>query len=320
MDFCVMTLSTLTTRAALTLCVGLLVAGCSTDESLPQLDVDPAQSADETRAGTLLAEYVEPRAARAGGLSVHAQFLDLQGVPYSTALEALEMWSPDWALDVDACSLRSRGPVGQEHAENIRLHLLDVGPITVRGPSEAIRLDARRLPDLLSAFSGVIYGTERDFGAEPLQIAYNPGHWYSLTAPGGPESGGFDLDMRAPESVRVVGLGDRAVGDQVRLDWDFSRDLSFSWTAPTEASSGQEVFVDISSGFGPDRPRLTCRVDDDGEFTLPASVFGQLGDDTDELELSIRRISADRVAVDGLETTEFIFSTVDELTLVDRAE
>ena len=87
--------------------VGLPLAGCSTEESLPQLDVESAATADEKRAGSLLAEYAHPRGEQSDGVSVHAQFLDVRGVNYETALEALEVWSPEWQLDVDACSLRA---------------------------------------------------------------------------------------------------------------------------------------------------------------------------------------------------------------------
>lgn len=313
-----MRLERLTWRSAAALTAILLFAGCSTEESLPQLDVDSAAAPDETRAGTLLAEYSHPRGAGSGGVSVHAQFLDVHGLNYDTALEALEVWSPDWQLDVDACSLRSDMNVGQQHPSDIRLELLDVGPITVRGPGEAIRLEARRLPDLLSAFSGVIYGTEQGFGTQPLRIGYEPGAWYSFGAPGRSLAGGFYVSMRAPRPIRVATVGGQPADEGRQVGADFTQDLTVEWQPAFGDASDDTVFLYISSGFGPDRPRLTCRVDDDGSFTVPNTVVEQLSNDSAELELTLRRITSEQVDVDGLETSEFIFSTVDQITLVGQ--
>jgi hypothetical protein len=304
-----------TCRAALVALVGLLAVGCSTEESLPQLDVDPQQSADETRAGTLLAEYAHPRSNRSGGLSVHAQFLDVQGVNYETALEALEVWSPDWQLQVDGCSLRSDAPVAQSSADEIRLELLDVGPISVRGPQEAITLEARRLPDLLSAFAGVIYGTEQGLEDPALHIDFRPGALYGFDAPGHADSGGFGVSLRAPEPIQISAVGGQPLGQASYAAWDFDHDLPLQWDP--DFGGDDELFLLVSSGFGPDRPRLSCRLEDDGSFVLPAPLLEQMAGDADDLELSLRRVNARAVDIDGLESSEFIFSTVDEITLVD---
>ncbi len=314
-----MTRTRLTWRCGLAVLATLMLGACSTEESLPQLDVDAAPAAHETRAGTLLAEYAQPRSSRHSGVSVHAQFLDVHGLNYATALEALEVWSPDWQLDVDACSMRSSSPVEHAHADDIRLHLLDVGPITVRGPGEAIRLEARHLPDLLSAFSGVIYGTEQGFGSQPMRIAYQPGGLYSFGAPGSRDNGGFYVTMKAPQPIRIASVGEVDASHGSQLAWDFGRDLKVGW-APTDDTQDQAVFLRISSGFGPDRPRLTCRVDDDGSFTVPASLVQQLAADGSDLQLSLRRVNATKADVDGLETSDFVFSTVDEITLSDTAQ
>lgn len=299
----------------LALAAGLFLTACSTEESLPQLDVDGGQSTTETRAGTLLAEYAQPRGSRSGGVSVHAQFLDVHGVNYATALEALEVWSPAWQLDVDACSMRSDLGVEPQRSDDIRLQLLDVGPITVRGPGEAIRLEARRLPDLLSSFSGVIYGTEQGFGAQPMRIGYEPGARYSFGAPGSPASGGFYVNLQAPEPIRIEAIDGEAAAEGSRFARRFDHDLRVDWR-PT--ASDATVFLRVSSGFGPDRPRLTCRVDDDGSFDVPAGLVDQIAGDAGEVQLSLRRVNADNVDIDGLDASEFVFSTVDEVTIEDR--
>jgi hypothetical protein len=320
-------------RTALGLMAGVLIAGCSTEESLPQVDVESAAPADETRAGTLLAEYAQPRGDRAGGVSVHAQFLDVRGVNYETALEALEVWSPEWQLGVDACSLRthplrsgsgkhSDSGAGDSSAApypgDLRLELLDVGPITVRGPHDAIRLDARRLPDLLSAFSGVIYGTEQGFSSQPLRIAYKAGAWYTFGAPGRVGNGDFSVSIRAPRPIRIASVGTHLADEGSEFGVDFAQDIALEWQPTGEYASDDIVFLHISSGFGPDRPRLTCRLDDDGSFSVPAALIEQLSEDSAELELTVRRTNAEMVDIDGLEASEFVFSTVDEVTLVDE--
>lgn len=314
-DGCKMNLTRTTYLLGMAAFVAVCTAGCSTEESLPQLDVDPDTGVDETRAGALVAEYVTPRSERAGGLGVHAQFLDVKGVNYDTALEALEVWSPDWQLHADACSLRSDPSLSEQRADTIRLELLDVGPITVRGPQEVFELEARRLPDLLSAFSGVIYGTEQSFGARNLDIDYAPGAQYEFDAPGRSSSAGFGVSLRAPEPVHIGSIGGLSTGHSGYIRWDFDRDAVVEW-APEVSGGADALFLDISSGFGPDRPRLSCRIEDDGSFVVPASILEQLATDSTELELSLRRINATSADIDGLETSEFIFSTVDQITLV----
>lgn len=316
-------------RVGAVLLMAGLLAACSTEEALPQVEVDNPPVAAATRAGTLLAEYASPRASGISGVRVHAQFLDIHGIHYARALEALEVWSPDYELDFDACSMHSARAVEAARNDEIRLELLDVGPITVQGPDESIRLEARRLPDLLSAFSGVIYGTEQGLGTEALRVGYHAGARYNFSAPGQSESAGFAVSMRAPEPIHIMRVGQQEAARGPRVPVSFGEDLSIEWSpfleqthqdivgTPTYARSGEDVFLRISTGFGPDRPRLSCRIEDDGNFTLPAALIEQLVDDSDELQLSLRRVNAQTIDIDGLDSAEFVFSAVDELTLVD---
>lgn len=314
-------------RVGFVLGLALLVGACSAEESLPQVEVDRAPAAGETRAGTLLAEYTAPRGASSGGVRVHAQFLDVHGIHYSRALEALEIWRPDFDLSLDACEMHSAQAPSDERVDDIRLELLNVGPIQVRGPIEQIQLDARRLPDLWNTFSGVIYGTEQGADTGALRLGYLPGARYDFSAPGDGSNGGFSVTLAAPRPIRIMRVGDEPTDQSSALGWDFDQDLRIFWhpvadlvdATPAEraARRGEEVFLRISAGFGPDRPRLTCRLEDDGAFTLPAAWVQQLSDDSNELKLSLRRINARSVAMRGFDTADFVFSTVDRLTLVD---
>lgn len=298
-------------------CAALLffAAACSVDERAPKIDVDRAPASGETRAGTLLAEYPSGRAQPADSVRIHAQFLDIHGIEYGRALEALEVWSPDFELDLDACELHSASLHEQAAPEDIRLELLDLGPITVDTPEETILLQARRLPDLLSLFSGVIYGTEQGFGDQPARVDFQPGESYVFSAPGNGPNGGFQLSLEAPRPIYLEYIGDEPVADAASLAWDFGDDLNITWRP--SAQSAEDVFLRISAGFGPDRPRLNCRLEDDGTFHLPAALIQQIAADSSEIQVSLRRINARKTPVDGLERAEFIFSTVDQITLVD---
>lgn len=296
--------------------VALGAAACSGEESLPQIDVDPKEApATRTRTGSLVAEYAVPRGEAMRGLRVQAQFLDLQGFRTATALEALQGWSPDWELGVDACSLRSPVRPTPEQASQMRLELLDVGPITVEGPRAAVDLHARRLPDLVSHFSGVIYGTDDGFGARP-SVDYHPGADYRFAAPGGPTTDGFGVRLEAPRPARIVEVGGVPTGDAFAIEVRSDRDVEIYWS-PTAGRPDQAIFLELSAGYASDQPRLICRVEDDGDFTLPRTVVSQVLDpETASASLSLRRIAAAQVEVTGLDRTEFILSTVDELTLV----
>ncbi|MFW5968856.1 MAG: hypothetical protein ACOCV2_15125 [Persicimonas sp.] len=310
--------TSITTCLAVLLTVVLATVGCSTDETTPQREVDRDADADEARAGTLLAEYAQPREGRAGGLSVHAQFIDVQGVSYDEALAALEVWYPDWNLSSETCDLREEPSISQTEADDIRMELLDVGPIDVRGPNEAIELQARRIPDLLSSFSGVIYGTDRSYEDRPLRLGFEPGARYDFDAPGTRHSGDFAVSLHSPQPVRIESIGHRPITDDARRDWDFDTDLTVQWRPEPDDRNADALFLHLSSGFGPDRPSMTCRLEDDGSFAIPGPLLEQLSAESNELDLALRRVNTESVDIDGLETSEFVFSTVDEVTIVDR--
>lgn len=311
--------TTITYRLTAVLTAAVLAAACSTEEPASPPDAtDRSTTDDEARAGTLLAEYTQPRSGRSGGLSVHAQFLDIQGVQYDTALEALEVWYPNWNLSPESCDMRAEPSISQAEAGDIRMELLDVGPIDVHGPDEEIELEARRLPDLLSAFSGVIYGTDQSFEAQPLHLGYEPGARYDFDAPGDGDSGDFAVGLRSPQPVRIEAIGEQPVTDDTEVRRDFRSDLAVQWQPEPDDDNADGFFLHLSSGFGPDQPRMTCRLDDDGSFVIPGALVEQLSKDTSELELALRRVNTESVDVDGLETSEFVFTTLDEVTLVER--
>ncbi|MGM0558939.1 MAG: hypothetical protein ACQEVA_21300 [Myxococcota bacterium] len=289
----------------------LLASACSTEDPMPRADAGESRAASEVRSGSVLAEYETREGAESSRLSVHAQFIEAEGVSYTTALEALEVWHPDWELDRGACSLRSGDYAQQSDSADIRLDLLDLGPISVQGPTDSLELEPRRLPDLLSAFSGVIYGTEGGFDYDRAPLPYEPGAVYRFEAPGTETVDGFSVELQAPAPVRIESVAGRSTEGVDTIALPDADDLEIRWGA---ASDDAAVFLDLSSGFGPDRPRLTCRVEDDGLFTIPSSLLEQF-DVQSGVDVALRRVHATDARVDGFDDSEVILSAVDEVTV-----
>lgn len=295
------------TRSAtpLILALALFAAACNSEESLPQLDVEqgaePVQQ--QRRVGALLAEY-DP--GRVEGTSVYAQFLDVRGVSVDTALEALEIWSPDRALDLDACSVRA--PLSERtEANEVQLHLLDVGPITVDGADGVegagrATFHGRRLPDLLAGFSGVVYGSDESLDAEPTYLPYIPHGYYRVAAQGRDETGGFTVGITAPTVPQIEAVG--VVDDDVRMRW-----------ASDNRTDASELYLDVTGGHGVDRPRLRCRLEDDGEFVLPTAIVEQVVDGDAAIEFVLRRVHVHEVVIDGLDESSFVFAATDGVLL-----
>lgn len=291
----------------------LLLAACSTEEPMPRGDTGEELASSEVRSGSVLAEYGTRQGLDRARLSVHAQFIEAEGVSYDTALEALEVWHPDWELDSGACSLRSGDRMRQGDSSQIRLDLIDLGAIAVEGPSNSLILQPRRLPDLLSAFSGVIYGTEEGYGHRTAPLPYEPGALYRFDAPGTETMDGFSVELEAPEPIQIQSIQGADVSGLETFELEPERDLEIEWSAGGDAA----VFLDLSSGFGPDHPRLTCRVEDDGQFTIPTGLLEQF-DVASGVDVALRRVHAADAQVQGFDDSEVILSAVDELTVVSR--
>ena len=285
--------------------IGVMLAStaCSVEEPLPPRDSSSDQAVTSSRTGTLLAEF---EMAANGALQVHAQFLNATNVPADRALDALEVWTRDDALDRDTCSLESGLAFdGRSRSDrNMRLRLLNVGPITVQGPTDHLELQARRLPDLSSSFSGVIYGTDerrRERQASGPMLNYEPGTRYSFRAPGKGEMGGFHVELEAPSPIRLLS----PTADVNAVD----SGMTLRWTGAS--SRGGDVFVDLDSGYGSERVQLRCRLEDDGRFTIPADLLEQVTEGRPHLDVAVRRVTSEPVDIDGLEASTFTLSTVD---------
>lgn len=291
-----------------------LASACSTSEPLPPSDGDQTSPEERTRFGSVVAEFEHESGGELSPARVDAQFLDARGVELRRALRALEVWRADGGLDRDSCRMHGdlesddRTTDGTDRRA-ARLRLLSVGPISVDGPGRELDLRARRLPDLFSAFSGVVYGTERapSHGSRP-DVTYREGARYTFRAPGDGATGGFDVTLEAPAPIRILEVAGPTPDDGLQLANEPA--MRIRWTPDPDRSG--DVFLDLAAGPGPDHPRIQCRLEDDGAFSLPAEIPDEIARSTSSLELTLRRVDTERVDVAGLDATEFVLTTVDE--------
>ena len=292
----------------------LALVGCSTEDVLPENGaVEFEGELLEERLGALVAEFVYPRSWGGEGVEVQAQFLDARGVKVESALDALEVWMPRRGLESGDC-LR----VEQERAhagEPVALHLLDVGPIAVESPDELLELPPRRFPDLLSAFHGVVYGSEWSWERDVNLVEYYPGAPYRFSAPGSIHAGGFDISLTAPDPMVLVAINGEELRGEEGLSVNSEEELELVWDTEGFGFGDGEVYLDLSAGYGARALRYQCRTDDQGAFTVPAGVLQSLSEVRSSAELSLRRVHSQEAQVEGLERVQFYFLTTDRVEL-----
>ncbi len=282
-----------------------LLAGCSTSDDIGEPEFESVDTPLLASSGTVIAEYDR----YGNGTTVHAQFVNARGVSIEQALEALEVWTPDRELAIDACSLRSAAaPVGN----HVELQLLDVGPLSVDFYEERAKLDGRRLPDLLQGISGVVYGNEEGFDIDSVYIPYHQGLPYQFTAPG-MEAGGFDAQVVAPSIPMMRTIADQYVDGERTVAYRAGEDLPIIWE---EIESDGELYLDIASTEDLDGTKLRCQLEDDGAFTVPGAILEQLRDNSATLEVTLRRVNRKPVSIDGLDDSEVIFAAKEDATLL----
>jgi len=287
------------------LAVAILAAGCSTeDEQVVDLELREAEPAPARhRAGSLLVEF---NPAQSNGISVHAQFMEVQGVTPDAAFDALDAWTPDRELDVDSCSIRM--PAAADGAAAIRLRMLDVGPIEVSALDHSIRLEGRRVPDL-PTFSGVVYGNEEGFDFDEAFLPYEAQARYHLTAAGGPQAGGFGVSLLAPAVPEIETISGMYVVDDAPMLLE-GGELALEWLA--DEGSGTALYLDVVASS---TKRLRCRVEDDGSFIVPSQIVDQLAGDR-PMQVQLRRVDALLLDIHGVEDGSFVFASTAEATVV----
>jgi len=264
-----------------------------------------------------------PRRAR-----VHAQFLDVQGLEAGTALAALEIWQEPSSLDRDTCAISTDGGSAStrpEQERRFRMQLLDVGPLSVRTGGRELTLTPRRIPDLSSAYSGVVYGMDRTLqGAggpsnATESLTFQPGQPYQFEAPGGSGTSGFEASVTAPAPVDIVGISRRSASERlgrlstktpVRIEWDTQQSSQSSVGSETaDGRDGGEVFLTVT-GARSGAP-LRCRLKDDGRFTLPAELVDEVAGEAERLTFVMRRVESRDIDVGGLDEMRMTISATD---------
>jgi len=294
------------------LVAGSLAVGCSTEEPLPPREGDAEAVEQRRRVGSLLAEFESAGESKSGRVEIHAQFLGVRGVEVDRARRALGVWRPDRELGRDTCTLRPSAAAEPPSGSPMDLDLLSVGSIEVSGPSRELELEARRLPDVAASFSGVIYGTERSVDPRTeTPLAYEPGRRYTFRAEGDGSTGGFRASLEAPAAVEIEPRSGEGAPGYFDLALEEGRDFKFRWNDP-EAGDG-DVYFDISTGHAPDRLHLQCRLEDDGSFSVPSELVGQLAEASSKMRVSLRRVHSSRVDIAGLQRALVTVSAVDHL-------
>jgi hypothetical protein len=295
--------------------IALLVSACSSGDPLSDSSAESTDEGQlEERYGALSVEYNYPRHGADEGLLIQAQFLDIRGVAIDSALEALEVWKPRRHLEMGECLIDDGQGQRGSTKEVGSLHLLDVGDIGITSPRDRVVLEPRRLPDLLSSFYGVVYSSEWGLQGEDRTVEYYPGASYGFMANGTSQAGSFSFDLVAPEPMVLLAADGLELRDRQMITVGSEDPLELVWNSDG-ADSRAEVFIDMTTGFGPDQARVQCRADDQGAFAVPADIMAHLNDLDDSLDLELRRVHRDQIMVEGLDEVEVYFSATDRVEL-----
>ncbi len=293
-----------------------LVAGCSSGDTLSeQPGEQDAERTVEERYGALSAEFVYPRTGPDQGVQLQAQFLDARGVAVEPAMEALEVWMPRRDLQMEECIFDDGAAVASDRSEPVSLHLLDLGDIEVRAPEQSVVLAPRRLPDLLSSFYGVVYGSEWSDWESDTFVDYIPGSTYRFAAPGTAQGGDFDVTLEAPEPIVLLAADGEEIRDAVVHPAIDNQPLELVWDSDGMILGSGDIFIDLSAGYGPDQARIQCRTRDYGAFSIPAPKLRKLSRHSDEVDLQLRRVRRVEADVEGLDEVDFYFATTDGIGL-----
>ncbi|MCU0661279.1 MAG: hypothetical protein MUC50_03020 [Myxococcota bacterium] len=229
---------------------------------------------------------------------------------HETAASLLGMQGLDVDLPLDACS--APAPVLDDRRwsppRRSIVELLDIGDMSVNFGSGNKTVATRTFPDLLRVIVGVIYSTDESHG-----VVFRPGRTYDLRTLGSDEIGPFEVALDAPEDLvdlRIAGtlpFEDTPVisrGSGLEIDWDAD-------------GFGDEVLATLGFTSLGAPWSMTCRMRDDGEFTVPASLTAALPDPLtcSDAELSLSRVRQVAFRAAGLSSGALRFEVTSDFNV-----
>jgi hypothetical protein len=267
--------------ATLVGCSGTIVtaADASTTTTQALLSVDST-----TQAGD---------AAGSAGAHASAYFLRLQAgadpalaarvVGTSLVLPALGQCAPVEIMGDEGMPLASLGPVD----------LIDVGQVSLQGPTTRAVLAARAFPDVVDLISGVVY-TTRDPVADPMR---EPGS-YVFHVSGSSTLPAMSLVAHAPGATDRLYVGGYTLGAE---PLSLARgDLALSWQPNPYADA---VYVELASLEDGPLERVRCAFAASGSAIVPASALPRANSQS----LSIHAVRRESISAMGLDGGEVRF-------------
>lgn len=206
-----------------------MLAGCSATLASDEADADAT-----TVTALVVVEHSSPTATRAGHGEAHARFVRARAGDDG----ALDLVAGAEAFPaVGACSGPS-SPLGASRP----IELLDVGTVTVEADGVRTNLVARRLPDVVSLVSGVLY-----IARGPEDGAFGPAH-YTVRVAGSAALRGtdsatvpaFEREADAPPTLAAVRVDGQDGAGTVLVD----ATADVTWE-PAAAATNQTAADDV---------------------------------------------------------------------------
>ncbi len=182
------------------------------------------------------------------------------------------------------------------------IELFDVGDVTIRTSSGAIRLAARAFPDVGDRVSGMFYtspDSARDLPA--------PGKYF-LESSGSLTVDRFVIETDAPAAPANVVLGGRVLAEGLEIRTDAQLDVAWIPDAASPASSDDVAYIEIVAENG---VATRCAFEDRGRATLPSSLLRDSAFAPLPMmaTFSVHRVRQGAFQVSGIDAGEVRFNT-----------
>lgn len=257
-------------------------------------DAALSASLDAAQRGAVAAP--QPQTPTEDRLQVAAVFADIDRRDTNLLTTLTGQTQPGAAIPaLDTCMRQAEAARATGQSSPTALHdwaqLLDVGNLELRVGQQRLPLRVQLLPAVVESARGVRYDFAQDRARGLLSAS--PMH---LVATGGDGVGAFEARVAVPRPVRVTHVGPVAVRQGVAQGVPVNEDLRLRWGS-VDGTAELEVRV------GSEEPGavgwVRCRLRDDGEFAVPASLTADLpvrGPRRPWLVVLVRRRTA---AIDG---------------------